>query len=372
MTIKKTAATEWLGKIRGHIGEARSRFAKDKAEREAAGKLPKPLNIILTEREVRGDWDASRVLMTTLGGKPRPLTSDDLAVFRQNMRTAQRRFKGTGGITPRQVIDLASSTPLHYVDPTSRYKSDIEKARREITQAVLLSAHGDVLRFRTNAGPDSKDTHHNVVVQMKAFHEAAAKMAATDLKDSKAKARSVANWLRKQKIAFDCDCARHRYFFRYVATIGGFAAGRQETGYPKIRNPKLHGVACKHVLRVMAELESSGLVLGLLTRHLENVAEYKSRTTITQKEAEAELKKKKTATKIKTSEMRKAEAEARRAARAFAKSKSAPGIEPPKPKPAPSSRKKTERAANALAEKFGMTPEEVMAILAAAAAKKGT
>jgi hypothetical protein len=58
-------------------------------------------------------------------------------------------------------------------------------------------------------------------------------------------------------LAFDCDCGRHTFWYRYISTLGGFNAGRAETGFPKIRNPHLSGVACKHVLRVMFSLNQA-------------------------------------------------------------------------------------------------------------------
>lgn len=357
------AANDWLGKLRGHVSEARSRFSRDAREREEAGRLPASQNIILTEREVRGEWDASRVLMTTLNGHVRPITADDLAAFRQNMRTAQRRFGGKSGITPRQVIDMASSTPLRYLDPTSNFSSDIDKARKEITYAMPVSAINGEVRFITNAGPKSKVSRHHVTVKLLEFDTAAAQLAATDTKDKKS-AEKVARWLRKQKIAFDCDCERHRYFFRYVATIGGFAAGRQETGYPKIRNPNLHGVACKHVLRVMTELESSGRVLGFLTRLLENTSEYKARLTIKQKEAEQELEKKRRPTAIKTTEQRKAESEKRRRL-ATAKRNISQKTKPKKVEPGGSEKrlKQSRKELQALMKKFSLTPEQIISLL---------
>ncbi|MCM1128960.1 MAG: hypothetical protein NC211_03650 [Alistipes senegalensis] len=355
----------WLGKVRGHVNESKSRFAKDSREREAAGQSPR--SIILTEREVRGEWDASRVLLTTLGGSPRPITASDLAAFRQNMRQAEKRFgvskskkQVISGITARQVIDFASSKPLNYVPLNTRYESDIDKARREITMAVPVSALNGEIRFITNAGKDSKASRHHVLVKLNAFNEAAAQMAAVSKNDTKTP-RQIANWLRKQKLAFDCDCERHRYFFRYVASIGGFAAGRPETGYPKIRNPNLKGVACKHVLRVMAELESSGTVLRFLEKHLSSVSEYKANTKIKQKEAEKLLKEKKSITRIKTSEQRKAEADRARQKAELVKAAQKASARKPK-KAAPLSRR-AKSAASYLAALHGLTPEQVLALL---------
>lgn len=363
--------TAWLGRLRGHVGESKTRFEQDRREREAAGKLPKDQNIILTEREVRGEWDASRILMTTLGGGVRPITADDLAAFRQNIRTAKKAFspRGGAGITARQVIDLASSRPLNYTDQSvidQGYLSDIDKARREITMAIPASAVNDEVRFLTNAGADSEVTRHHVLVKFLRWNDACSKVAALEVGDE-AGVRAVANWLRKQKLAFDCDCKRHRFFLRYVATIGGFAAGRQETGFPKIRNPNLHGVACKHVLRVMAEIESSNAFLRFLTSHLMKVNERRSNTPVTQKQAEDALKNRKRATKIRTTDERKAEAAKARERRALNKVSVKPKKDTKAEKRAAATKQKTQKSAEQLAKSFGLTPEQVIAALQALA-----
>lgn len=303
-----------LGKLKGHVGEAKGRAAEDAAQRKAAGAAPR--SIILTKNDVQGEYDVHRVLTTTLGGgMARALTSDDLETFRQNMRTAQKNFHGNG-ITARQVIDLATSHQLEYVpntDGTSR-GSDITKARTEITMAVPVSAlvtpdkRLDV-RFITNAGPDSKVSRHHVLVRFNAFSEAANKLMASTVKDRK-DPKQAANWLRKQKLAFDCDCERHKYFLRYVSTIGNFNAGRDEHGFPKLKNPGLKGVACKHVLRVMAEIDASATVWSFLTKFMVKIlasADNTARTQLKQKEAEEAIGKQARPSEIKTSEQRAAE-----------------------------------------------------------------
>lgn len=255
------AKNMFLGKIRGHIGEAKGIASADKRQREEAENIPN--SVILTKREVQGEWDANRVLMTTIGGKQRQITANDLAQFRHNMRLAQSNFNGDG-ITARQVIDLASSKPM----PGTGADTDIDRARKQINMAVPVSAHNSEIRFITNAGPDSDVTRHHVLIRFNAFGAAVNKLMASKTKDRKTP-KQTASWLRKQKLAFECDCGRHRYWFRYIATIGNFNAGRKELGFPKIRNPNLKGVACKHVLRVMSEIESSTTVLNFLTKHME-------------------------------------------------------------------------------------------------------
>ncbi|MBL0011037.1 MAG: hypothetical protein IPP22_08670 [Nitrosomonas sp.] len=294
----------WLGKLKGHISEAKNRAKADKLEREAAEKHPN--SIILTKREVQGEWDASRVLVTTIGGAPRPITTNDLAQFRHNMRMAQKNFNGDG-ITARQVIDLASSKPM----PGTGSDTDIDRARKQITMAVPVSAFNNEVRFITNAGPDSEVNRHHVLVRFNAFSVAANKLMASTAKERR-DPKQTANWLRKQKLAFDCSCGRHRYWFRYISTIGNFNAGRKEMGFPKIRNPNLKGVACKHVLRVMSEVESSTSVLNFLAKHMEKLRDSQDNTAkhrIKQKEHDDEIKKRANSrvNTIKTSEQRAAE-----------------------------------------------------------------
>lgn len=267
MATKQTggrSAGSWMGKLYGSATEAKEAAAFDKARRSIAQN-------ILNPKEVVGEYDAGRVLMTTIGGEVRPINADDLAAFRKNIKTVQRHFKG--GIRARQVLDM--SLPI-----------DMERARREIRMAVPASASNGRVRFVTNAGPNSKVSRHHVTVEFMSY--GAASSAGT--KDPK----QAANWLRKQPLKFDCDCERHTFWYRYISTIGSFNAGRAETGFPKIKNPNLHGVGCKHVLRVMAEVESSGTVMLFLTKLLErarNSDDNKAVLRQTQKEAEEAAKK---------------------------------------------------------------------------------
>lgn len=240
----KISAASWLGKVKGTVKEQQSRAKADLAQRTEAARHPQ--SIILNPKDVQGEYDASRLLYTTLGGTPRAMSHDDLATFRHNIRTLQGRYKG--GIKARNVLDFS-------------LLEDREKANDQIRNAVPVSSLREKVRFVTNSGPDSKVSRHHVTVAFLSYFAAA--IGAND------EPKKSAQWLRKQPLAFDCDCGRHRFWFRYIASIGGFNAGRPESGYPKIRNPNLHGVACKHVLRVMAEIESGAGVLSFLARMIE-------------------------------------------------------------------------------------------------------
>ena len=64
-------------KISGSKGEAKARATADQNRRDSSPN-------ILNPHEVRGEYDANRMLETTLGGIKRVMTSDDLAAFRRN------------------------------------------------------------------------------------------------------------------------------------------------------------------------------------------------------------------------------------------------------------------------------------------------
>ena len=371
----KANKINWLGKVKGHVGQANTRFKIDAAERKAAGEAPKPHNIILTNDQIRdmrsGEWDAARVLMTTLGGELRTLTANDLAQFQRNMNSAlnaQGKSARTSakGITPRQVIDLAGGRKKRYspLGPSRKagYDSDIDKARREITQAIPVSMVNDTIRFLTPAGKDSKHTRHAVIVRLHGWEEALSRLASVQINDEPS-VRRIANWLRKQRVSFDCDCERHRYFFRYVATLGGFNAGRREDGFPKITNPGLMGVACKHVLRVMTELESSGTVLQLLVKHLMSVKNAQAKTQLSQKAAEQALKEKKSATKLRTSEERKTLNDRAKERRAMKRAQLQPTQKPSKRTARSAKVAKFSSALIQLAKEWNMKPEDLQKLL---------
>jgi hypothetical protein len=218
--------------------EARARKQADVEQRAGA-------HNILHPHEVSGEYNAGRALQTTFGGSRRYLTLADLAAFRRNIATIGKRYKG--GITAQDVIDR--SLP-----------ADRDRANRQIKTAIPAWAKQGTIHFVTNAGPESKVTRHHVDVVFMAHDAAVAspKKADTIL----ARTEALGN------LRIECDCEHWRYRYRFIATIGNYNARRPEEGYPKITNPHLRGVACKHVLRVMKNI-TSGATLGAIARMIQ-------------------------------------------------------------------------------------------------------
>lgn len=294
-------------KIAGSIGASKARAKASQDKRDSAPN-------ILNPSEVRGEYDANRMLETTLGGIKRVMTSDDLAAFRRNAAIAGKNF--VGGITARQVIDQSLSV-------------DRKRARQEILWAMPSHASknqkGNLsVNFNTDASKRNGATRHYVQVEFSGFQTAIASGAHA--------APRAARIMTKEKIKFDCDCGRHTYFLRYVATIGNYNAGRAETGYPKIRNPNLVGIACKHVLRVMAEIEGGAYVLQFLTRAIEKARKDNGKVRIqsSQKEADKQIEKQsgRSTTRLDSREER----DLHRSRLALRKSAAAARVNMPKPK----------------------------------------
>lgn len=53
-------------------------------------------------------------------------------------------------------------------------------------------------------------------------------------------------------IQINCTCPAYKYFgYEYILTQLGADAGKGERRFPKVRNPKLQGIMCKHCYATM-------------------------------------------------------------------------------------------------------------------------
>jgi len=225
-------------KIGNTTASLRRTQAADLASRQAA-------TTILSPEAVAGKVSPAKVLMTTIDGHARPITADDLRRFRASIAKVGENLRA--GITPREALSM--SRPI-----------DVQRAKAEIRHAVPVLMRGNVLRLATDSGPASKVARHIFEVEFPSFTAAVARPATP---------QQAAAWLLSETpIRVNCDCEAHRYWFRYIASIGGFAAGRIETGFPKIRNPQLAGCLCKHGVRAVSTLESL-----LVRRHVAKAIE---------------------------------------------------------------------------------------------------
>lgn len=207
--------------------DQQSRSKQSDRERLHAEKLDRHKPIFLREKDIAGEYDTTKALLTTLGGKIRLITLNDLKAFQQNIKTLNDKYQA--GVTPKQVISFSSP-------------DDIARANQQIHYAIPVRRKDNIVLFTTNASAESDVQYHYVRVELQNLP----KYLDMDITQLQAQ-RNIANG----KVRFECDCGRYQYWYRYLNSIAGTNLGRQEEGYPKIRNPNLHGIACKHILRVM-------------------------------------------------------------------------------------------------------------------------
>ena len=200
---------------------------------------------LIKSAKSRAGISASELLEFTLGDTKRnnelkkTMNAAVLDAYLTNVKAASSKF--LGGITPTDVINQSR-------------REDINRANTQIFLASVFKRQGNIIKFVTNAGIGSPDTHHYVSVQLLDYPE---------LLLGRTRAPSVVDVKKAVidgKINFDCDCGRHRYWYRYLATVGKYNFGIDENRYPSTRNPKLTGVACKHALRVMKHLMSPHMI----------------------------------------------------------------------------------------------------------------
>ena len=72
------------------------------------------------------------------------------------------------------------------------------------------------------------------------------------------------------RLSIDCQCGRHQFWYRYLASIGQYAVEPLEKAFPKIRNPTLTGCCCKHVLKTLQVMKTNRFLL-LLTRVIDKL-----------------------------------------------------------------------------------------------------
>ena len=219
---------------RRSVDNQQRKLAEREIEYDDRGrKIPRPMFLRPEDIAKGKDYDVEKVLFTTLGqqkgDRPRRITRDDILAFQDNILLLKDQYKK--GITIQNIVNLS-------------LQDDIDRANEQIYMAVPLSRKSGLVHFLTNAGPNSKVQNHHVEVEFSNFNS-----VVFDIK--KEAVSTVKNRIANGKIKFECDCERHTFWFRYMATIGGYGLGRQEGGFPKVRNPHLSGVACKHVLRVV-------------------------------------------------------------------------------------------------------------------------
>lgn len=297
-------------KLAGHIKEAADIRIEHARSAEAA-------NLVRDLNDTSNGALLARAIQK--GVSPHALLSE----YRRNVAQAQKEFVGfQKGITAREIIQISRMKPVKYrteqKQPT--WKSDVDKAKTEITRCIPASMHDGLVRFITNAGVDSQSHQHYVAVDIVGFAREieAAKQQIADGKE--VSILGIVRRLRQKKLRISCTCDRWQYVFSYLATIGGYNNGPAQKGYPKITNERLQGCACKHAIRAAIEIDSGTSFGNYLGRHVQNALKNVKKTNLKAKDRDdIENKQRTSPTKLVTAEERAARNQRDRERRAILK-----------------------------------------------------
>lgn len=206
---------------------------------------------LLTPKLLKQHLRSGQDLVLAYGRRGETVTYSlaDLKKFADAIQRSQAEHKSEIPGVPLMQLE-AMSLPI-----------DKERAAR-VKSAMFYRINGNMLQFQVTASPNSKVKHHQVKIRLESWEQRM--LDAPDFLTG-AKQAAVGN------ISFDCTCGRHQYWYRYLATLGKFAVAPLEKDFPKIRNPNLKGCCCKHVLKVLKTLKSSG-IHGILAKAMEKQA----------------------------------------------------------------------------------------------------
>lgn len=199
--------------------------------------------------------------------RPVSFTLKELNEMAAAIKRREKRYAaGSNGIPISQLLDKAA--------PADKRRA------KDITAATLYKFQGNILTFRVTASgeSDGAPSHYQVKIRLDDWK------SATNM-EGQQYINKVKHAIHG-KVSIDCNCGRYLYWFRYLATIGDFAIS-PENVFPKIRNPKLSGCACKHVLRTLTSL-SSPVVQQRIAREMQNQAQSHMATSDEEKYLKAE------------------------------------------------------------------------------------
>lgn len=172
-------------------------------------------------------------------------TEADLKRFAKMRDKYRSRRSGEKGILYAELLANARQIDVKRASGSSGDGLEIRNAR------FAKLEQGNVVAYRVKASNKSKHQEHRVRVRLESWEQ---EMEQADGENYKLAVKRAA----RGHYSIDCSCGRHQYWYRYMATVGGYLLGRpRELSFPKVRNPNLVGTACKHVLLVAKKLQNT-------------------------------------------------------------------------------------------------------------------
>lgn len=209
---------------------------------------------LLTPKLLKQHIDSGQNLVLDYGrnGLSVSYTPAELKEFEKTIKAARGKHKAHLAGVPLLHLEAMSSPVDH-------------QNAKGIRTATLYKTNVNLLYFQATASGETVNAprHYQVRVRLEEWGDM---MSDTGPYLQRAKRACVG------RLSFDCGCGRHQFWYRYLAGVGNYAITPPgERDFPKIRNPKLTGCCCKHVLKVLRVLKSGSIHL-ILAKELERQA----------------------------------------------------------------------------------------------------
>ena len=191
---------------------------------------------ILRNRKELTKNGRQQLVMSYGASDTRKFTLAELNQMAKKIQVVEDRFGNGRGIKVGDL--LRTSLPV-----------DKQRAK-QIRAAVPYKFAGNTIHFRVTASGETKGAppHYAVRVRIEDWDKAVRRGEGRNYFPAAMEAVTG-------HISFDCSCGRHQFWYRYLATIGGFALMPEEHVFPKIRNPHLRGACCKHMLKTVLTMQ---------------------------------------------------------------------------------------------------------------------
>lgn len=209
---------------------------------------------LLTPRLLQKHIESGEALTLDYGSKGLTVTytPEELKDFAAAIKRSKGKHKANLAGVPLMHLEAMSSAADHL------------KAK-DIKASTFYKINGNILYFRATASGETVNAprHYQVRIRLDGWYD---ELSAIGPYLQRAKRACMG------RVSIDCGCGRHQYWFRYLAGVGNFAVTPPgEKDFPKIRNPKLTGACCKHVLKTLRVLKSLSLH-AILAKELERQA----------------------------------------------------------------------------------------------------
>ena len=158
----------------------------------------------------------------------------------------------------QQILQLLQELTARQILKGADAKS---RKRAEVLASEVLRFKGNVISFQTTSATTPGVKYWNQTVQLMSLRKQLDKMRAGKLTLTKAIRAAV----KVGDVRVHCTCPAQKWWgWAYISTVRGYKYGRKQTIFPSIRNPRLRGTVCKHLINALSTLPFN--VSGLAKR----------------------------------------------------------------------------------------------------------